>query len=96
MSLAQFTLGARLRAEHSGRAVEVALYAPAIPPLGGIAVTVDSDGERVYITATDGDVTHAGSDRAGLEALAALGGRLRAHRHLCLAVHDRAHRVRLW
>lgn len=73
MSLAQFTLGARLRAADSGRAVEVALYAPAIPPLGGIAVTVDSDGERVYITATDGDVTHAGSDRAGLDALAALG-----------------------
>lgn len=73
MSLAQFTLGARLRAEHSGTPVATALYAPAVPPLNGIAVTADSDGEHVYVAATDGIITHTGTDRAGLDALAALG-----------------------
>jgi hypothetical protein len=76
MSLAQFTLGARLRAADSGKPVAVAVYAPAIPMLGGIAVTVDSDGDHVYVTATDGNATHAGTDFAGLDALAALGATL--------------------
>jgi len=73
MSLAQFTLGARLRAQDSAQPVAIALYAPAVPPLSGLAVTVDSDGEHVYLTATDGSATLTGTDRAGLDALAALG-----------------------
>jgi hypothetical protein len=76
MSLVQFTLGARLRAADTGKPVAVAVYAPAIPMLGGIAVTVDSDGEHVYVTATDGNATHAGTDLAGLDALASLGATL--------------------
>lgn len=73
MSRAQFDLGARLRAAHTGKPVATALYAPVIPPTNGIAVTIDTDGEHVYLAATDGSSTRAGTDRDGLDALAALG-----------------------
>ncbi|MGC5225197.1 hypothetical protein ACPW96_21720 [Micromonospora sp. DT81.3] len=80
MSLTQFTLGARLRAADTGEPVAISVYAPAIPPLGGIAVTVDSDGDHIYLNATDGNVTRAGTDRDGLDALAALGATLTSPR----------------
>lgn len=80
MSRALFDLGARLRAAHTGKPVATALYAPAIPPTNGIAVTVDTDGEHTYVTATDGSSTHAGTDRKGLDALATLGVNITAPR----------------
>lgn len=73
MSRALFDLGARLRAAHTGRAVPAAAYAPTLPPTNALAVTVDHDGEHVYINATDGTSTLAGTDRDGLTALADLG-----------------------
>ena len=78
MSRAQFDLGARLRAAHTSTPVRTAAYAPAIPPTGGIAVTVDTDGEHVYLTAADDTTgrTITGTDRAGLDALASLGAAL--------------------
>lgn len=72
MSRAQFDLGARLRAAHTRRPVPVAAFAPVLPPTGGIAVTVDTDGEHVHLAATDGTATATGTDRAGLDALAEL------------------------
>lgn len=80
MSRAQFDLGARLRAADTGLPVTTAHYAPVIPPTSGIAVTVDTDGEHVFITATDGSSTHAGTDRDGLDALTALGVSMTAPR----------------
>lgn len=68
-----FTLGARLRAAETGQPAPLAAYAPTIPALGGIAVTVDTDGAHVYLTATDGTTDVAGTDRDGLDALARLG-----------------------
>lgn len=73
MSLAQYTLGARLRAAHTGQPIPVAAYSPAIPPLSAIAVTVDTDGDHTYLTATDGERTLSGTDREALGALAQLG-----------------------
>lgn len=82
MSRAQFDLGARLRAAHTSTPVPTAAYAPAIPPTGGIAVTVDTDGEHVYLTAADDTTgrTITGTDRAGLDALASLGATITAPR----------------
>lgn len=80
MSRAQFDLGARLRAAHTSQPVPVAAYAPLIPPTSGIAVTVDTDGEHVYLAATDGTTTRTGTDRAGLDALAELGATMQAPR----------------
>lgn len=80
-----FDLGARLRAATEGRPVPVADCAPALPPVSAIAVTVDHDGEHCYIEATDGNTTHAGTDREGLAAIAALGGVL-ADTHRTLVV----------
>ncbi len=83
VSGALFDLGARLRAAHTGQPVAVAAYAPTLPPVSGIAADVDTDGEHVYLTATDGRSTLTGMDRAGLDALAALGARMDAtHRTL--------------
>ena len=76
MSRALFDLGARLRAAHTGRPVPVAAYGPALPPTNALAVTVDHDGEHVYVNATDGTTTLAGTDRDGLTALADLGATL--------------------
>lgn len=82
MSRAQFDLGARLRAAHAATPVPTAAYAPAIPPTSGIAVTVDTDGEHVYLAATDDTTgrTITGTDRAGLDALASLGVTITAPR----------------
>lgn len=78
MSRAQFDLGARLRAAHASVPVPTAAYAPAIPPTNGIGVTVDTDGEHVYLAATDDTTgrTATGTDRNGLDALASLGATL--------------------
>ena len=73
MSLALYTLGARLRAAHTGTPTPAAAYSPAIPPLSAIAVTVDTDGDHTYLTATDGERTLSGTDRHGLDVLAQLG-----------------------
>lgn len=68
-----FELGARLRARHDHQPVAVAAYAPVIPPTGGLAVdTVDRNG-RCTVTVTDGHDTLTGTNRDGLDALAALG-----------------------
>lgn len=81
MSRAQLDIAARLRAAHTGTPVPTAAYAPVTPPLGGIAITVDTDGEHTYLNATT-DTGHAnGTDRAGLDALAALGVTMSAPRH---------------
>jgi len=86
VSRALFDLGARLRAAHTGRPVPVALYAPVLPPTNALAVSVDHDGEHVYLTATDGTTTLAGTDRDGLAALATLGATLgTTHRTLVVA-----------
>ncbi|GAA4492561.1 hypothetical protein [Microbacterium panaciterrae] len=73
MSLAQFTLGARLRAQHTRRPVPAAHYSPAIPPTGGIAATITTDAAHLYLTATDGTTTRTGTNRTALDALAAYG-----------------------
>jgi hypothetical protein len=86
VSRALFELGARLRAAHTGHPVPVAVYAPVLPPTGALAVSVDHDGEQVYVNATDGTTTLAGTDRDGLAALATLGAVLgTTHRTLVVA-----------
>lgn len=83
MSRGLFDLGARLRAAVEGRAVPMADFAPVLPPVSAIAVTIDHDGEHCYITATDGRTTHVGTDREGLAAIAELGVKLKdTHRTL--------------
>lgn len=73
MSRGLFDLGARLQAANAQRPVPVATFAPVLPPVSPIAVWIDHDGERVYVSATDGTHTHAGTDRDGLAAIAACG-----------------------
>lgn len=86
MSRGLFDLGVRLRAATERRPVPIAHFAPVLPPVNPIAVVVDDDGEHVYITATDGTVTLAGTDRDGLAAIAALGGIMAdTHRTLVIA-----------
>lgn len=80
MTRTLFTLGARLRAAETGQPTPLAAYAPVIPALNAIAVTVDTDGERVYLTATDGYTDRAGTGRNGLDALAQLGATMTAPR----------------
>lgn len=80
MGQALFMLGARLRAAHTGSPVATAAYSPAIPPHAPIAVTVDTDGTCVYVTASDDMTIRAGAGRAGLDALASLGVRADAPR----------------
>lgn len=80
MTRSLFALGARLRAAETGQPTPLAAYAPVIPALSALAVTVDTDGERVYINATDGHTERAGTDRDGLDALAQLGVTMTAPR----------------
>ena len=61
MTRTLFTLGARLRAAETSQPTPLAAYAPVTPALSALAVTVDTDGERVYLTATDGHTTLAGT-----------------------------------
>jgi hypothetical protein len=78
-----FDLGQRLRAAHTGQPVEIAAYAPVLPPVNPIACEVDTDGEHIYLTAASDTATATGADRAALAALAALGADLTApHRTL--------------
>lgn len=69
MSVVLFDLGQRLRAATLARPVARSTYAPVLPPIDPVAVTLTGTGDRALLRATDGtQVTTA----TGLGALAAL------------------------
>ena len=86
MSADLYDLGQRLRAAATGRPVPRAAYAPALPPLDPIAVTLDQHGLHL---ATTGTATATGTGARPLDAFTAVGLTLDAA-HRTLVVPDRA------
>lgn len=73
MSVALFELGQRLRAATLARPVARSAFAPILPPLEPVAVTVDGSGDRTVVQAADELHTAVASGPEALSALADLG-----------------------
>ncbi len=73
MSVALFDLGQRLRAATLGRPVARCAFAPVLPPVHPIAVTLSGAGEGALVRATDGVRLTSASGPAALQVLADLG-----------------------
>ena len=73
MSVALFDLGQRLQAATLGRPVARCSFAPVLPPVDAIAVTLSGSGEGALVRATDGVRLTSASGPTALRALAELG-----------------------
>jgi hypothetical protein len=73
MSVALFDLGQRLRAATLGRPVARCSFAPVLPPVDPIAVTLSGAGEGALVRVTDGVRLTSASGSTALSALAELG-----------------------
>jgi hypothetical protein len=73
MSVALFDLGQRLRAAAESRPIARCAFAPVLPPIDPVAVTVTGSGERALVQAADGMRVATGSGLEALSALAELG-----------------------
>ena len=73
MSAVLFDLGQRLRAATLGQPVARAAFAPVLPPLNPVAVTVAGSGGTVSVRAADATATATGTGAGALTALARLG-----------------------
>src|SRR5207237_9897789 len=73
MSVALFDLGQRLRAAADARPVGRSAFAPVLPPVDPVAVTVTGSGDSAVLRATDGVRQVAASGPGALSALNELG-----------------------
>ncbi|MBV9172786.1 MAG: hypothetical protein JOZ81_22175 [Chloroflexi bacterium] len=69
MSVALFDLGQRLRAAAESRPVARSTYAPVLPPVNPVAVTISGSGDRTLLRATDGVRQFNATGEAALAAL---------------------------
>src|SRR5262249_10664680 len=73
MSVALFDLGQRLRAAADARPVARSAFAPVLPPVDPVAVTITGSGDSALLRATDGVRQVATSGHDALSALNELG-----------------------
>ena len=73
MSVALFDLGQRLRAAAESRPVARSAFAPVLPPVDPVAITITGSGDSTLLRATDGVRQVASSGPEALRALCELG-----------------------
>jgi hypothetical protein len=73
VSVALFDLGQRLRAATLGRAVAKSTFAPVLPPIDPLAITLTGAGDATRLLAADGTRVSTATGPGALSALADLG-----------------------
>jgi hypothetical protein len=73
VSVALFDLGQRLRAATLARPIARSTFAPVLPPVSPVAVTLSGTGDGTLLKATDGTRVTVGTGAGALSALAELG-----------------------
>jgi len=73
VSVALFDLGQRLRAATLARPVARSTFAPVLPPVNPLAITVTGSGDGALVRATDGNRVTSAAGPGALSALADLG-----------------------
>ena len=74
MSVALFDLGQRLRAAALGHPVARSTFAPVLPPIDPVAITLTGTGDGALLRATDGTQVTTATGLGALSALAELEG----------------------
>jgi hypothetical protein len=94
VSVALFDLGQRLRAATFARPVARSTFAPVLPPIDPVAITLTGTGDAMLVRATDGTRMTTASGSGALSALAELGVSIGPeHRTLVTADRDTLSRL---
>ena len=94
MSVALFDLGQRLRSATLARPVARSTFAPVLPPIDPVAVTLTGTGDGMLVRASDGTRMTTGTGSGALSALDELGVSIGPeHRTLVTADRDTLSRL---